>query len=106
MKVYLQEQFARNGWSVYLYVELGDEKIGVLQPDGSRKVINRYEDPITKDVLPTFDIDRNTAQELITCLQACGVRPIEITKVEGVLEAQTKHLEDLRNILKTKKMMS
>ncbi len=105
MKVFLREQFASHSWDVFLYRDCGDSGRYFRQPDGSDIFLDANT-ASSDDLKPTFRIDYHTAQHLITALQAEGVRPVEITKVEGILEAQTKHLEDLRNILKTKKVMS
>lgn len=104
MKVHLSEQFACHGWDVYLYRDLGDDKKLIRLPDGKDKVIDSYS-IIPNDIPPTFFIDYPTAQELIAALQMKGVRPVEISKVEGKLESQSAHLADLQNILRARGIM-
>lgn len=104
MKVYLNERFACHGWDVYLYRDLGDDKKILLLPDGQEKVIDSCS-ILPNDITPTFFIDYPTAQELIAALQSKGVRPVEISKVEGKLESQTAHLADLQNILRARGIM-
>lgn len=98
MKVFLREVFLRQDWEVFLYRERGDAK-EFLQPGGALILVdsNYY----NSDLKPMFTLNQHTAQELIAELQKAGVRPRELTKIEGKYEAQSEHLDDLRNILRT-----
>lgn len=57
------------------------------------------------DIVPILSIPYNLAGALLTSLQNAGVRPIEQSKVEGLLQAQTEHLRDLQNILRKQRVM-
>ena len=98
MKVALREVFWRDQWEVFLYREIGDHK-EFMQPNGT--LIPVQADVYTDDIKPMFSLNKNTAQNLIYELQKAGVRPLELTKVEGQYESQSAHLEDLRIILRT-----
>lgn len=98
MKVFLREVFLRQDWEVFLYRERGDAK-EFMQPDGTLILADAGIYP--SDLKPMFTLNQNTAQELISELQNAGVRPRELTKIEGQYQAQSAHLEDIRNILRT-----
>lgn len=106
MKVMLREQFVAQSWDVFVYREIAGYGRYFQQPDGSEVMVAVNHVQYPDELRPTFKLDYHTAQQLMAAMQHIGVRPVEVSKVEGILEAQTKHLDDLRNILKTKKVMS
>ncbi|MGL5174183.1 MAG: hypothetical protein ACRC75_10045, partial [Olsenella sp.] len=83
-------------WEVFLYRDDGASR-HFQQPDGTVIVVSR--DDYSPQIKPTFTLHYEGAQNLIEALQKVGVRPIEASKVEGQLEAQSAHLADLQNIL-------
>ncbi|MHB8123102.1 MAG: hypothetical protein ACYDG4_13210 [Desulfuromonadaceae bacterium] len=53
---------------------------------------------------PSLTLSRHIADELLEAIQAgltkAGVKPREVSKAEGLLEATKSHLEDMRAIVK------
>lgn len=47
---------------------------------------------------PTFQLDNDTAQQLIDELWKCGLRPSEGTGSAGSLKATQEHLDDMKKI--------
>jgi len=102
MKFHVEDCFRRHSWRVYGYTDI----------DGARRFHQANGQIITVDehshqeIEPLFEIDYHSAPELLTALQKAGVRPVELSKVEGVLEAQTAHLKDLQSILRKQGYMN
>lgn len=48
---------------------------------------------------PTLTIDEDCVLELIAAFTERGVKPPEAGKINGLLEAQSRHLEDMRKIV-------
>lgn len=104
MKIALREVFWRQEWEVFVYQETVDGGRCFMQPDGA-SIVLREHTVVSADLKPMFTINQNVASELIEELQKAGVRPKELTKIEGQYQAQSAHLEDLRNILRTRGIM-
>jgi hypothetical protein len=78
--------------------------IGVLiaRQDGERMSVAS---PITyvplednADVMPTFNLQRDAAQQLMDELWRCGLRPSEGSGSAGALAATERHLADMRTV--------
>jgi len=50
----------------------------------------------------TLHLEPEMLQDLMDALHNMNVKPTEAKKTEGLLEAQTAHLQDLRKLLKLK----
>lgn len=51
-------------------------------------------------VKPTLYLQRDMLQEMLVEITNIGIKLPEQSKIEGQLEAQTSHLQDLRKLLK------
>lgn len=51
---------------------------------------------------PTFDLPMERAQRLMDMLWEAGLRPVAGKQSEGVVSAQSRHLEDMRALAFTK----
>lgn len=85
----------------------GEYKIYILRRVNGNVFLKRTDGEVKID-LSRFNSDCTlslTDKEmtlLVTELQSMGVRPKEQSKVEGLYEAQSEHLKDLRQFLKLK----
>lgn len=97
-KLTLRENPAMLGMELYIYTRLTDGKIEVETQNGDtleRKVYERGE------MIPrTLFLSMDDLQDLADELRRINVRPREAGKTEGLLEAQSEHLKDLRKLLK------
>lgn len=101
--IHIEHQFMMGRYAVFVYYKR-DGKRFLRNADGS---VTAYDSMgIGAVVPPTFTIPEGDAKDLIKALTEAGVRPVEISKVEGQYEAQGKHLADLQNIIRTKGMMA
>jgi hypothetical protein len=99
VKVHIVEQFALHNYKVYVYQLLNENDIVVLKigEDGLRSWV-KYSQHIA-EIPPTYEIDGRFARLIVDALiKERGVRPAEISKVEGLYEAQGKHLKDMQDI--------
>lgn len=87
------------GKELFIFTDLGDRVLVDIQ-DGdtiTEKTIGRGE------AMPrTLWLADEDLQLLADELQRLNIRPREAGKTEGLYEAQTAHLEDLRKLLKLK----
>lgn len=74
-------------------------------PQGPLIVHAIQEGAYRPDIMPTLRLDEFTVRNFTTALAEEKIKPNEATKTEGLLEAQTKHLDDMRNILKKQGVM-
>lgn len=102
MKVSVQYKIEWNAYAVYCYHEIEGRQRDFQQPDGTFITVRPGE---RLDIAPTFLLDWDTVPKLLEALQQAGVRPVELSKVEGKLEAQSAHLADLQKILRKQKVM-
>lgn len=99
-KLFLKDNLMLRGKELYIYTEMPDGKVRVdYQEDGKilEKTYDRYA-PIPR----TLYLEDNDLQNLADELQRLNIRPREASKTEGLYEAQTAHLADLRQLLKLK----
>lgn len=80
---------------------LDDGSIGIVMRDGSYVAefrMSYYPEGTT--VLPPgpAKLTPRAAQELVDCLAALGFSPTTMEGLEGALEAQERHLQDMRAI--------
>jgi hypothetical protein len=105
MKVYVTENFASMELEVFVYRDVSDAYYEVLQimPGGAKTWVRQDRNVMSsaRVVNPTYLIDRNVARHLIVALAEHGVKVPDQSKVEGLYEAQTKHLVDLQKVLQT-----
>lgn len=98
MNVHIKNLFHKDAVGIWLFEQRGNEKF-VAAPAKLvyLPVLKRLETPE-----PTFEIPYYQQQELfqslINALIEQGLRP-DNDKVAGLLEAQTKHLEDMRKLV-------
>lgn len=86
---------------IYLYEKRVDGTAGVYrpQPDGSF-VAEPYEYGVVPPP-PTFTLDTDVLQKLCTLfMEETKFKPRNVSEIEGKYSAQSKHLEDLRHLLK------
>ena len=95
-KIRLVEKFDRFGFGLYIYRENKEERIEVKLSDGKVKVYDKG-----MDIEPTIFLDGELFQELVNAIHK-DFKPSEGKYTEGKLDAQGKHLEDLRKLLKLK----
>jgi hypothetical protein len=86
-----QYMFDRLGWAIYIYRGSGRHH-ELQQPDGTWVEIKEG-----TQLQPTLVIE--DAQELIKALQDAGVKAPNEYKLEGVMEAQKHHLDDMRRLV-------
>jgi|CXWL01.1.fsa_nt_gi hypothetical protein len=104
MRVFIRDQFMQRSYEIFQLREIEGHGTYVRQPDGSEVFVPIGVWPV-QDVKPTFTIDYHSAQELVEALQKTGVKPKELTKIEGQFAAQSAHLADLQNIIRTRGIM-
>jgi hypothetical protein len=105
--VHIEYQLQHWGYAITFYRHRDNGFTEILEfPSGPLTIHNIKDGEYRPDMKPTMLIDDRTCRELVSAMTEKGVRPREASKTEGLLESQTKHLEDMRNILKTVKVMS
>lgn len=82
--------------ALYIFRRTHDRKIVVQHGDTE----DTYE--LGTDIKPTLLLEPDLLQALADELQALNVKPKDAPKIEGLYEAQSKHLADLRFMLKLK----
>ena len=89
------------GKDIFIYERRADGTVGVYhpQPDGTM-LVESFQPGTADTPAPTFTLDNFVLEKLVELLIDSGIRPKDVSVVEGKLEAQTKHLEDLRHLLK------
>lgn len=102
IKVYVTEQFYTSEYFIYVYRHISDQETAVLRIhlDGTRSWERIPMGISTPTLAPTYQIERNIARLMVAEMTKQGLRPPDQSKVEGQYEAQGKHLEDLRAVLK------
>ena len=103
MNFHVEDRFHWGALRVFAYTDAGDTR-RFHQGDGL--IVTIQEGMMTDDIKPLFEIDYQSAPRLIEALMRAGTRPVEISKVEGMFEAQTAHLKDLQNLLRKQGYMA
>jgi len=103
-KVEIRQKPATIDDEIYIYRVLDNRQIEVMYFENGETVIKRC-DPSDcmppSMVLPT-SITRELIQAFTLVGKKIGVEVPSESKAQGMLEAQSKHLEDLRTLLKLK----
>lgn len=97
-KIQLVNNPAKLGSDLYVFYRRYDGKTIILKQDGSEEIVDEYGSVSA----PTMHLLPEMLQALADALRDEGIKPKEASKTEGLLEAQSKHLEDLRKLLKLK----
>ena len=92
----IDDTIAFQGVKVYVYRRDRDE-IEVVE-FGKETTLKKYKHGECFD-RPSFTLPRNLLKRLAEAIQNMGVQLDSQSKTEGVLEAQTKHLEDMRKLV-------
>ena len=83
--------------NVWIYRKRGDGGLDVL---GAGEVVTSYK--MGDAIPPSFRLDPGMLQGFMDALVEHGTKPKDAGMTEGELKAQSKHLEDLRQLLKLK----
>lgn len=75
----------------YLVKHIGEGKIALSEP-----VVMKEVDPLLQYNDPTFSLDDEACQQLITELWNMGYRPSSVRAIDDIVEAKDQHLTDLR----------
>jgi hypothetical protein len=102
-KFYVRYNVNTDGVDIFLMQRRHDGNyIGSINEIGGISMAKTCPNAITK---PMFTLPDFLVSLLLDSLIEAGTKPEPVSKIEGLYEAQTKHLEDLRKILKTQKIM-
>lgn len=93
-KVQLQLLPGRFDKALYIYRKHG-EQIEFIRPDGKAEITSWG----TK-IEPVLTLDEAMIHAMVEELTNSGYKPKDLGKVEGLYEAQSEHLADLRHLLK------
>lgn len=104
MKVHVVNAFECGRYDIYIYEETMNGR-RFAQPGYPWEWEEVTNGLVADHIKPILSIPWKAADILMTALSQAGVRPLEQSKVEGLLQAQTEHLRDLQNILRQKKIM-
>jgi hypothetical protein len=92
--------FMRLGYSIYIIDETGDttkRRVAQILPNGGLSFIE-YESG--EMIEPTLILDDKLLHQLVSAIQNdTTIKPESTAKIEGILEAQKEHLNDLRKVL-------
>ena len=95
MKCRIIEPVERFSYAVYLYDELPNNGgLSVMLSDGT---VKNYQDGAV--IEPTFHWQIDTLKNVLTAIEAIGIKPENESVAAGRLAAQSEHLEDLRTLL-------
>lgn len=101
--VHVEYRFNLNCYHVYVVRQHGGDMVSYLSftPEGkmswSPPEDGTFERPY--NLTPTYIIPEHIAPDLLKGLTHVGVVNPPLTKIEGLYEAQSKHLTDLQHIL-------
>lgn len=98
-KVRLQEEIGRFSKGLFIYRKHG-EKMEYMGKEGVSHLVE-WGDVIE----PVLSLEPEMLQTLFDELQSNGYKPKELGKVEGLYEAQSDHLADLRHLLKLPRLL-
>lgn len=100
IKVHVEQVFHTRSVKVYVFQNLDEAKFAVLSVNGDLHTWTSYDRYVLNDaVKPTYHFEHDVARELVTALTKEGYKPADLGKVEGLYEAQSKHLTDLQRIV-------
>lgn len=105
LKIHVERKWHLFCFDYYIYEETVDGRI-FHQPDGRRVVLQPGTHDVEGTIKPMGSIPENIVHDLVEALQRIGVQPKQLSVIEGKYQAQSEHLADLQNILKTRKIMS
>jgi len=94
-KVAIQSDPMRMGYNLYIYRKTYDNKTLIVQTDQEVEIPT---DGATRE--NSLFLTEEMLQGLATALQDINVKPKLASKTEGLYEAQSEHLKDLRKLLK------
>ena len=100
-KITIKEDVMMNRFDIYYYRKTTGYKNAVVYQDGFT-VIEKEVDEGSMKVAPTLTLSREMLQQLANELNYLNIKPELSSKIEGLYEAQSKHLTDLRTLLKLK----
>jgi hypothetical protein len=99
------EQFGWAGYELYLWRRSASGPKEALTHDG--KLVELKEGLVDPDTYFARFEDREQLQALADAISAFGVKTPDNHHLEGLLEAQAKHLDDMRTLVfKTKRSAS
>lgn len=99
-KLFIKDNPMMRGKELYIYTELSDGKVRLETRDGDIATSRDYD---RYEAIPhTLMLRDEDLQLLADELQRLNIRPREAGKTEGLYEAQSSHLSDLRQLLKLK----
>lgn len=87
--------------NVWFYRRSGGKTV-VLTFAGETATETVYDEGAAIPIVASMKLSPEMLQALANELQRLNIRPKEAGKTEGLLEAQTEHLKDLRALLKLK----
>ncbi len=101
IKVHIVHRFYANTDDVFVIQSVDEERFRVLHYDNGIAV---WSEPIVShlsypDLKPTYIMPRDVGRLLLEELTANGVKTPEQSKVQGLYEAQSKHLLDLQKLV-------
>jgi hypothetical protein len=86
--------------NVWFFRRGANGKTIVLTFEGEIATETEYDERGALPIAPSMKLSPDMLQALADALSGAGIRPTEASKTEGLLEAQTAHLKDLRKLLK------
>lgn len=102
-KIYLKENFARGNYDLFLVKETPQGRYLVRINDKNEEIEEKMEDYVMSNSFrPSLSLQRELLSQLLEQITNLGIKLPDESKTQGQLEAQTKHLQDLRQLLKLK----
>jgi hypothetical protein len=101
-KIIIKENPLMARYDIYYYRRTQGYKSAVVRQNGFTITEEEFDDTSASPVAPTLTLTREMLQQLANELNFLNIKPEVSSKIEGLYEAQTKHLIDLRTLLKLK----
>jgi hypothetical protein len=104
--VQCQYDIRRQNYEIWIHRRSGTNFDILTHDDSGQEIhvpIEQGED--ASHVKPFLTIPEYLAADIVAALTGQGLKPKELSKVEGVLEATQRHLVDLQGILRLKKIL-
>lgn len=83
--------------NVWIYKRRGDGRVDVLE---TGDVVTTHEHNTAIPIKPTFRLEPEMLRAFAEALSQEKIEPRATSKTEGMYEAQSEHLKDLRKLLK------
>lgn len=100
IRVHVEEVFHTRSVKVYVFQDIDEDRFSVLSVNGDLHTWTAYDRGIFHEgIKPTYHLEHKVVLELVTALTKEGYKPADLGKVEGLYEAQSKHLTDLQRIV-------